>query len=135
MSLKRILAGKLEAEYIPEEPKELDEFDKGIAAALERRGIVTVPGVRTKAEQERLAYRERVRAVFDALRPHEPPAPDPEPEVLESLPAQLRRLIGSNPTDLALNGQRLLDHAASQLDPLGANRSATDGHSAGSSGV
>jgi hypothetical protein len=136
MTLRKIMSDRLTARSVPEEPEHLtDAFDKGVAAALQRRGIVTVPGMKTPAEQAADAHRQRVKDVVAALTPRAP-TPDPEPEpVLESLPTQLRRLIGSNPTDLALNGQRLLDHAASQLDPLGANRSATDGHSAGSSGV
>jgi hypothetical protein len=42
-------------------------------------------------------------------------------------------LIGNQTGDIPLNGQRLLNHAASQLDPGGRSAQAADGQSAGSS--
>jgi hypothetical protein len=132
MTLRRRLADRMSAEYIPDEPKQLDAFDKGIADALVRRGIVTeVPGRESAAEIEWAEYRARTRQVLDALTPR-PPAPDPEPEEpMQTLPEQIRQLIGQQhgAESLPLNGQQLIDHATARLhDPGG--RSAQAGQSA-----
>ena len=124
------------AQSIPEEPEYIsDEFNRGIAAALERRGIISIPGQQTAAEIREAQHRQRVKDVVAALTPR-PPAPDPEPEPERParLADQIRALIGNQTGAIPLNGQRLLDHAADQLDP-GVNRSATDGQSAGRSGA
>ena len=135
MSLRRILANRLAAGYIPAEPEELtDPFAKGVADALARRGIAEVPGRKTAAEIAHDAHRQRVRDVVAALTPRPPaPPPGPEPERPARLADQIRALIGNQTGDIPLNGQRLLNHAASQLDPGGRSAPAADGQSAGSS--
>ena len=129
---RRRLAEGLAAERIPDEPERLDGFAQAIGRRLEERGIVgRVPGVRTKAEEEHAAYRERVRAVFDALRAPEPPAPEPEPEVRQSLPDQLRTLIGGqHTTAMPLNTDALIRYAVEELGP---GSSAAGGQPAGGS--
>jgi hypothetical protein len=129
---RRRLSEALNADRPAEAAPQLDPFEKGIADALVRRGIVAdVPGRETAADIEWAEYRARTRRVLDALRVPEPPAqPEPEPERPARLADQIRALIGTQTGDIPLNGQRLLDHAASQLDPGG---SAVGGQSAGSS--
>ena len=122
MSLRRKLSERLGPQGIPAEAvPQLDAFEKGVADALSRRGITEVPGRQTAADIEWAAYRARTRRVLDALTPR-PPAPpsEPEPERPVRLADQIRALIGNQTDAIPLNGQRLLDHAASQLDP-GAN--------------
>ena len=101
---------------------------------MEERGIVgRVPGLRTKADEEHAAYRKRVRAVFDALRAPEPPPPTPEPELRQSLPDQLRALIGQQANadhPIPLNTDAVIRHAMRELGPGG---SATGGQPAGGS--
>ena len=131
MTLRKILSDRM-ADATPEEPVPLDGFAQAIGQRLEQRGIVgRVPGVRTKAEEEHAAYREKVRAVFDALRAPEPPAPEPEPEVRQSLPDQLRTLIGGqHTTAMPLNTDALLRYAVEELGP---GSSAAGGQPAGGS--
>ena len=130
---RRRLADRLSAEYIPDESKQLDAFDKGIANALVRRGIVIdIPGRESAAEIEWAEYRAKTRRVLDALRVPEPPAPDPEPEEpMQTLPEQIRQLIGQqHGTDqLPLNGQQLIDHATARLHDPGGSSAPTDGQS------
>ena len=99
-ALRRTLAERLAAQSIPEEPEHLvDPFNRGVAAALQRRGIVTVPGMKTPAERAHEAHRQRVRQVVDALTPR-PPAPPPAPEpVRETLPQQIRAILRGLPAD------------------------------------
>lgn len=117
-SARRRLAERLGAQSIPAEPEHLvDPFNRGIAAALERRGIVAVPGMTTPAEEAQEAHRQRVRAVLDALTPR-PPAPPPAPEpVRETLPQQIRAMLGQQtgeqPDAPALNSPELIRRAAS----------------------
>jgi hypothetical protein len=133
MSLRRTLANRLAAEYVPAEPEELtDPFAKGVADALARRGIAEVPGRKTAAEIAHDAHRQRVKDVIAALTPR-PPTPDPEPEpVRESLPDQIKAMIGrQHGTDqLPLNGPALIRHAMREVGPGG---SATGGQPAGGS--
>jgi hypothetical protein len=127
MSLRRTLANRLAAEYVPAEPEELtDPFAKGVADALARRGIAEVPGRKTAAEIAHDAHRQRVKDVVAALTPR-PPAPDPEPEpVRESLPDQLKAMIAQqHGAELPLNGTRLTDHLVRQLKNPGADSAAS----------
>ena len=114
---RRRLAERLAAQSIPEEPEHLvDPFNRGVAAALQRRGIVTVPGMKTAEEIAHERHRQRVKDVVAALTP-QPPAAPPEPEpVRETLPQQIRALLGQQTGDQshpALNSEELLRRAAS----------------------
>ena len=117
-SARRTLAERLAAQSIPEEPEHLvDPFNRGIAAALQRRGIVTVPGMKTPAEEAQEAHRQRVRDVVDALTPRPPtPPPAPEPERHARLADQIRAMLGQQtgeqPDAPALNSPELLRRAA-----------------------
>ena len=128
---RRRLAESLAAAQDADTPQ-LDAFDKGVADALVRRGIVAgVPGRETAADIEWAAYRARTRAVFDALRAPKPPAPEPEPEVRQSLPDQLRTLIsGQHTTAMPLNTDALIRYAVEELGP---GSSAAGGQPAGGS--
>ena len=129
---RRRLAESLSAAQDADTPQ-LDEFEKGVAEALVRRGIVTdVPGRESAADIEWAEYRARTRRVLDALRAPAPPAPDSEPEVQQSLPDQLKSLIAQqHGTDqLPLNGTALIRHAMREVGPGG---SATGGQPAGGS--
>jgi hypothetical protein len=113
---RRRLADRLAAQSIPTEPEHLaDPFSRGVAAALERRGIISVPGQQTAAEIAEDRHRQRVRAVVDALTPR-PPEPTPEPEpVRETLPQQIRAMLGQPADDQshpALNSPELIRRAA-----------------------
>ena len=123
---RRRLTERLAAQSIPEEPEHLtDPFNRGIAAALERRGIVTVPGMKTAAEIAHDAHRQRVKDVVDALTVRPKPAPpEPEPE-RQSLPDQLKAMIAQqHGAELPLNGTRLTDHLVRQLKNPGADSAA-----------
>jgi hypothetical protein len=115
---RRRLADMLAAQSIPAEPEHLsDEFNRGVAAALERRGIGRMPGLRSAAEEAQEAHRQRVRQVVDALTPPRPPAPPPAPEpVRETLPQQIRALLGQQTGEQsdapALNSAELIRKAA-----------------------
>ncbi len=126
---RRRLADNLAAQSIPEDPEYIsDPFSRGVADALQRRGIVTVPGMKTAAEIAHDAHRQRVKDVVAALTP-QPPAPPPEPEPeRQSLAQQIKAMIGQPSGEIPLNGQRLLDHAADQLNP-GGSSAPTDGQS------
>ena len=107
------------AQSIPEEPEYIsDEFNRGIAAALQRRGIISIPGQQTAAEIREAQHRQKVKDVVAALTPR-PPAPDPEPEpVRQSLAQQIKAMIGQPSADQqhsqapALNSEELLRRAA-----------------------
>ena len=118
---RRRLADNLAAQSIPEDPEYIsDPFSRGIAAALQRRGITSVPGMKTAAEEAHERHRQHVRNVVDALTVRPKPAPpEPEPEQ-QSLPDQLRSMIGQQyGTELPLNGKRLTDHLVRQLQNPG----------------
>ena len=116
---RRRLADNLAAQSIPEEPEYIsDEFNRGVAAALQRRGITSVPGLKTAAEIANEAHRQRVRDVVDALTVRPKPAPpEPEPE-RQSLAQQIKAMIGQPSADQqhsqapALNSEELLRRAA-----------------------
>jgi len=138
MTLRRRLADRMAAEYVPAEPEEItDPLAKGVADALARRGITEVPGRQTTADIEWAEYRARTRQVLDALRVPEPPAPKPEPEVQQSLPDQLRSMIGQQygAESLPLNGPKLTEHVVRQLQNPGGRGAQADGQSASGSGA
>ena len=116
-SARRRLADRLAAERIPDEPEQLDGFAAALGRRLEERGIVgRVPGLRSAAQEAAEAHAARVRQVVDALTPR-PPAPPPAPEpVRETLPQQIRAMLGQQtgeqPDAPALNSEELLRRAA-----------------------
>ena len=129
MTLRRTLANRLAAEYVPAEPEEItDPLAKGVADALARRGITEIPGRQSAADVEWAEYRARTRRVLDALtpRPTAPP-PEPEPERPARLADQIRALIGNQTGAIPLNGQQLIDHATARLHEPGAADSAASG--------